>query len=186
MGHILIFNRRPEEREFLFQACRAEGLVYTALDREKALHLLDTVRFSVALVDVGLAGTEGLARALEPVPCLILTGRDEERLSEAVRDWPTESYVDYILVSQRPIDQIRCRKVLATAEEYARLKSDLTSVVQSRDSAERKLKDVAGEIRTLNQALTGGLARELERRSRLEERYASFQKLTVTLNEGGK
>jgi diguanylate cyclase (GGDEF)-like protein len=177
VGKVLIFNSHPEEREFLFKFSQQIGPVYVSPSLEKSLSLLNSMSFSLILVDAELADDPALKANLLASPCLILTGRSEDKLKEAIRRWPLDRFVDYILISGKPADLTRCQRILMTAQEYARLKSDVESLANSKESAEDKLRKASAAIKEISNTLSGSLVKELEKRIALKAQYIRFQKL---------
>jgi diguanylate cyclase (GGDEF)-like protein len=177
VGKVLIFTRHSEEREFLFNLAQKEGLVYTTPSVEKAASLLSAVSFNIMFLGDDAVGHPLLKDLLSKVICLILVGRDEEKLKDAIRDWPPERFVDYILVSTKPLDVARARRVIATAGEVSRLKTDVARLSSSKAMTERQLHKLYAEIKDLGGALSSGLVREIEKRASLEARYSWFQTL---------
>lgn len=177
MGKVLVFSRNPEDREFLYEACRPLGLVYTASTAEKAQAILDAISLSIALVDAEAADTPLLRERLLKLPVLLLAGRTEDRLKEVIRTWSSENFIEFIVISSKPLDSTRLARILRTAHDYARLKSDLRSLAGAKATADDRLKRVYGEIKNLSGSLTDGLAKELEKRVVLKERYSRFRNL---------
>jgi diguanylate cyclase (GGDEF)-like protein len=177
LGKVLVFSRKPEDREFLYEACRPLGLVYTAATAEKAQAILDVIPISIALVDAEAADTPPLRERLLKLPVILLAGRSEDRLKEAIRTWPSENFIEFIVISTTPLDSTRLARILRTAQEYARLKSDLRSMTGAKATADDRLKRVYGEIKNLSSSLFDGLAKELEKRVALKERYSRFRNL---------
>jgi diguanylate cyclase (GGDEF)-like protein len=177
VGQILIMSSQPEERGFLFALFRPHGLVETAPTVEKASSLLASSTFPIVVLDAEAAGDPRLRESLLSAPCLVLSGRDEDKLKEAARSWPDDRFVDYIVVSGKPADDARARRVAATAREVARLKADVADLASSKDAAERKLRRVFVEIKDLGPALSSGVRREIEKRAALQARYSWFQAL---------
>ena len=177
MGNALIFNADSEEREFLFKLVSKLGPVYASPSLDKAIPLLKSLSFSFVLLDLEQAGHPALRPLLGPIPCLILTGRHEDKLKEAVLKWPADRFVDYILLSSKPADITRGQRALWTAREYARLKEDVESLTCFKASAETRLKKVSSEIKEIGRALSGSLVKELQKRITLQSQYLRFQKL---------
>ncbi len=175
MGNVLVFCRRAEDRSFLFEACRPLGLIYTSPTFERTLALLENVPFAFALVDEEAAAHPELREALLRVPVLLLAGRDEEKLQELVQGWSRDHFVDYVLISPRPIDRIRLEHLLQTGRDYVKLKADVESLAGAKASAEDRLKRVYTEIKGLRSALSEGLVKEIEKRIALQSRYVRFQ-----------
>jgi diguanylate cyclase (GGDEF)-like protein len=181
VGNVLIFNHIPEERQFFFDFCHKLGLVYTSPTYEKTISLLNSSEFDLVVVDSDLAGQSAMKNSLLKAPSLVLTGRHEEKLKEAIRQWPSDHFVDYILISSRPVDINRCQRVLQTALEYTRLKADVESLTNSKASTAQKLKKVYSEFKEIGAALSDGLVKEFEKRIAVEARYIRFQKLKEKL-----
>ena len=177
MGNVIIFNAKTEEREFLFKFTHKLGPVYASPSLDKAIPLLKSLSFSLALIDLEQAGHPSLRPLLGAIPCLILTGRREDMLKEAVLKWPADRFVDYILFSSKPEDITRGQRVLLLAREYARLKADVESLTSSKASAENRLKKVSSEIKEIGNALSGSLVKELQKRITLQAHYLRYQKL---------
>ncbi len=177
MGNVLIFNADSEEREFLLKLVFKLGPVYASPSLDKAISLLKSFSFSFVLLDLEQAGHPALRPLLGPIPCLILTGRHEDKLKEAVLKWPADRFVDYIPLSSMPADITRGQRVLWTAREYARLKEDVESLTCSKASAENRLKKVSSEIKEIGTALSGSLVKELQKRLTLQSQYLRYQKL---------
>jgi diguanylate cyclase (GGDEF)-like protein len=177
LGNVLIFCPRPDDREYLYEICRPAGLVYTAATPDKAATLLQDNRFDLGLVDAEALEAESVRSRLHLLPVLFLTGRSEERLKEAVRRFPAEQYVDYLVVSGHPIDQSRGQRLVRTAIDYLRLKSEVENLNGAKTSAEDSLKRLYEEVKGLGAALSQGLLREIEKRTALEARYTRFQSL---------
>jgi diguanylate cyclase (GGDEF)-like protein len=177
VGKVFIFSAKPEEREFLFRLAHKLGSVYTSPSLDKAVTLINSTPFDVVLVDAEMAADPALKPHLLSQPCLILTGRVEDKLKESIRQWPAGRIVDYLLISPKPDDLMRSERVLGTAQEYARLKEEVVSLASSKDSAEAKLKRISQEIKGLGSSLSANLVREYEKRIEVENRYLRFQKL---------
>lgn len=177
MGNVLIFNAKTEEREFLFKFTHKLGPVYASPSLDEAIPLLKSLSFSLALIDLEQAGHPSLRPLLGAIPCLILTGRREDMLKEAVLKWPADRFVDYILLSSKPEDITRGQRVLLLAREYARLKADVESLTSSKASADNRLKKVSSEIKEIGNALSGSLVKELQKRITLQAHYLRYQKL---------
>lgn len=139
--------------------------------------------FEVVFVDAGLAFDPALRSHLPLVPCVILTGLKEGFLREAVRAWPFEHFVDYVLVSADPSELMRARRVVRTAWEHARLKAEVSELKTSKDVAESRLRRVSAEIKGIGSSLTANIARELEKRISVELRYRDCQKLKDGIEE---
>jgi len=175
VGKILVLSRHPEERAFLFSQAQIEGLVYTSPTVEKSALLLETTPVDIAIIEADLADNALLKAGLSRTPAVLLAGPDEERLKAAIQAWPPERHVDYLVVSSKPLDLARNRRVLATARELSRLKNDLAQLSSKKERADQKLERVYAEIKDLGGALYEGLARELEKRASLQARYVWFQ-----------
>ena len=177
MGKVFVFSSNPAEREFLFNLAHERGVVYTSPTIEKAAVLLASSSFDLAIVEIETAGRPPLPELLSNVPCLLLVGNREDRLQEAVRKYPSDRFVDYLLFTGVPADQARARRILSIAQEYARLKNDVEALSKSKASTENNLRKVYAEIKDVGSALSQGLVRELEKRVALEARYVRVQKL---------
>jgi diguanylate cyclase (GGDEF)-like protein len=177
VGNVLIFNDKPKEREFICEFVRESGPVYAAPSLDKALLLLKSVSFGLALIDFEQAWHPALKPLLGTIPCIILTGRQEDKLREGIQKWPTDRFVDYILLSSKPADLTRCQRVLMTAREYARLKESEESLTSSKESAENRLKKVSSEIKEIGHSLSGSLINELEKRIHIQSQYIRYQRL---------
>ncbi|MDD8027175.1 MAG: hypothetical protein PHI34_11730, partial [Acidobacteriota bacterium] len=90
MAKILVYARMPEEREFLYEACRKSGVVYVAPDADKAASLLAAIPFAIAVIDAEEAAKPELRDKLAAVPLLFLAGRDEAGLRNAARAYPPD------------------------------------------------------------------------------------------------
>jgi diguanylate cyclase (GGDEF)-like protein len=176
VGNVLISNPDAGERSFLFDLAHGIGTVLPAPTIDRAMAALRSSTFELVLADVGQALDPSLRSHLPLVPGVILTGRDEGRLKEALRIWPPDQFADYILISLQPADLDRARRVLATAVEYGRLKSAVTELLSSKDVAEQRLRRISREIKGLGSSLTADIARELEKRIEVELRYRRFLK----------
>ena len=174
MGKVLIYCSEPEEREFLFKFAHLVGDVYTASTFEKARELLESQSPDILLVDAQNATPDRDPLFLKP-PCLILTGRREDLLREAVRRFPPGHFADYVLISGKPADVARSQRVLTTADAHARLIESLADMQLSKESAEQRLSRASVQIKEIGNALSGSLVRELEKRIAIETRYVSFQ-----------
>lgn len=183
MGNVFILNANPQEREFLFKCVQNWGPVYVAPSADLAVLHFSPGFFGFVLIDAGLTDNPTLKPWLLAASCLILTGRREEDLKDAMRRWPSGRFVDYILISDKPGDLIRCRRVLQTAHEYARLKAELESLKDSKESAENKLKKASSEIKGIGQAISASLVKELEKRIAVETQYIRFRKLKQKLED---
>jgi diguanylate cyclase (GGDEF)-like protein len=183
VGKVFIFSTKPEDREFLFRLAHKLGPVYTAPSLDKAVALITSTSFEVALVEAEMACDPALKPHLLSQPCFILTGRVEDKLKESIRQWPAGRIVDYLLISSKPADLMRAERILATAQEYARLKEEVRRLASSKDSAEAKLKRISQEIKGLGSSLSANLVRELEKRIEVENRYLRFQKLKQKFEE---
>ena len=174
MGKVLIYNSEPEEREFLFKYAHLIGDVVTSSSLEKTLPLLESESIGILLIDAQSASRARQPLFLKP-PCLILTGRSEDALKEAVRRWPAGHFVDYLLISGRPSDGARNQRVLDTADAHVRVTEALSDVRSSKESAERRLTKASAQIKEISSALSEGLVKELEKRIVLEKRYIRFR-----------
>jgi len=177
LGNVLIFNAKPEEREFLLKLAHKLGPVYAAPSLDKAVPLFKSLPFFLALIDQEQAGQPGLRTLLSPVPCLLLTGRREDKLKDEISKWPADRFVDYILLSSKTADITRSQRILLSAREYARLKSDVESLASSKASAENRLKKISSEIKEIGDALSGSLVKELQKRITVQAQYLHYQKL---------
>jgi diguanylate cyclase (GGDEF)-like protein len=177
LGNILIYNKKIEEEGFLSKLCQKLGPVYTSSTLEKTVALLKSMPFSTILVDSELADDRALKELSDKTLGLILTGREEEALKEMTRHWPADRFVDYLMISPRPVDITRGERVLKIAQDFAHLKSNVESLTLSKGSLEKKLKKFYAELKSIGSALSEGLAKELEKRIALEARYLHFQKL---------
>lgn len=177
MAKVLIFNAKSEEREFLLNFTQKIGTVCAADSLEKAVSLLKSEAFCLAIIDNDQAGHPTIRPLLAAIPCLVLTGRQEDKLKEAVLTWPADRFVDYFLLSSKPADITRGRRVLLTACDYARLRADVESLTSSKETAENRLKKASSEIREIGNALSGSLVKELQKRIDLQIQYLNFQKL---------
>ncbi|MGB8952504.1 MAG: diguanylate cyclase [Candidatus Aminicenantales bacterium] len=177
LTNILIFNKNPEDREFYSRVCQKIGFIFTSSTLEKTTELLQSTYFSVALIDAELAEDSSLNDLFKKTTSILLTGRDEERLKEAIKQWPPDRFIDYLTASTRPQDLNRSLRILMMAQEYSRLKSEVLDLMGSRDFAERKLKKVYSDVKEIGSTIRGSLIKELEKRIILEARYLWFQKL---------
>ena len=177
MGKVLVFCPKAEDREYLFEICRPAGLVYTASTPEKASALLQSNQFDMGLVEAGAAERKEIQSELILLPVLFLTGRVEEQLKNAVRRWPTGQFIDYLIISGHPIDRDRGQRLVRTAADFIRMKTDVASLSGAKASAEGRLKKVYDGIKSLGTALSAGLVKEREKRSALEARYSRFRTL---------
>ncbi|MHB8053904.1 MAG: diguanylate cyclase domain-containing protein [Candidatus Aminicenantales bacterium] len=183
MGKYFVFSSNPAEREFLFNLAHQEGVVYTSPTIEKAASLLGSTSFDVAIVEIAAAGRPPFSELLQDLPCLLLVGSQENLLKEAVQHYPSSRFVDYILFTGKSDDLYRGRRVLTTAREYARLKTQVETLSQSKASTDVKLREVYAEIKSVGHALSEGLVKELEKRVALEARYLSYQKLKERMED---
>ena len=181
MGKVLIFNSKPDEREFLFKFAHQLGDVHTSSSVDKTLPLLASQNYGVVIIDAisidESADAPAIRTLLRKAPCLILTGPHEDLLKEAARQWPPDQFVDYILISGKPADLIRSQRVLATADSHARLMDDLVKLRTSKVSADLRLARASTELKEIGNALSGSLVRELEKRIAVEGRYLKFREL---------
>jgi diguanylate cyclase (GGDEF)-like protein len=177
VGPILVINENPGVRRDLSEFCGKLGYECVAPPSDEAFRLLDSGTLGIVLIDIEVASIPSLEPLLLRAASLILTGRDEDRLKEAIRRWPPDRFVDYILLSQNPADVTRSHRVLATAIEYTRLQDRVKLLADSRETAEQKLRKVTLEIHRIGNALSEGLAKEIEKRVALESRYLRFHKL---------
>jgi len=177
VGKIFVFCLNPVDREFVYQLTHQRGIVYTSPTIEKASSILLSSSFDLAFVEVDATGHPALFEHLEKIPCLILCGRQEDLLKNAIRLFPPDRFVDYLVISDRPEDLSRTQRILTIAQEYARLKTDVETLSQSKASTDTKLRRVYAEIKSVGSALSDGLVKELEKRVALEARYLRFQKL---------
>jgi len=166
VGKVFVFSSNPEEREFLFNLAHQRGVVFTSPTIEKASSLLSSTAFDLALVEVDSVSVAPLPELLAKVPCLLLSGRFEDKLKAAVREYPPDRFVDYLVFSTRLEDKVRVQRTMNIAAEYARMKK-----------TENKLNTVYAEIKGVGSALSEGLAKEMEKRVDLEARYTRFRKL---------
>jgi diguanylate cyclase (GGDEF)-like protein len=174
VGKVLIYCPEPEEREFLFKFAHIVGDVHTASTLEKARDLLESQPIDILLVAAANAAPGAEPLFLKP-PCLVLTGRREDLLKEAIRAWPAGHFVDYILVSGKPADVARNQWVMGTADAHARLVESMADLRLSKESAEMRLSRASAQIKEIGSALSGSLVRELEKRIAIEARYVRFQ-----------
>ncbi len=177
MGNILIYNKKVEEEGFLLKLCQKYGVIFTSATLEKTLTLLGSMSFTTILIDAELADDRALKEMLNQAPSLILTGREEEALKETARHWPADRFVDYLVISPRPVDITRGERILKIAQDYARLKSDVENLTLSKESMEQKMRRLYGQIKEIGSALSEGFVKQLEKRVALEARYIRFQKL---------
>ena len=133
--------------------------------------------FDLAVLPADTALQAPFDELLKKIPCLLLSGRQEEALQNAVRQFPPERFIDYLIVSDNPDDYARALRVLTIAGEYARLKAHVETLSQSKASTDEKLRRVYAEIKGVGHALSDGVIKELEKRVALEARYLRFQKL---------
>ncbi len=174
MGKVLIYNSEPEEREFLFKYAHKLGDVLTSSSFEKALPLLESQPIAILLVDAESASPDRHPLFLKP-PCLLLTGRREDILIEAVRQWPASHFVDYVLISGRPADNARNQRVLETADAHVRITEALADLRSSKESTELRLTKASAQIKEIGNTFSESLVRELEKRIALERRYLKFR-----------
>jgi len=174
VGKVLIYNSESEEREFLFKYAHRIGDVCTASSLDKALALLGSQPFGILIADAKSATPDRHPAFLKPI-CLILTGRREDELKEAIRLWPADHFVDYLVISGHSGDAARNDRVLATADAHVRVTEALASLQSSKASVELRLTKASAEIKEIGSALSEGLARELQKRIALEERYLRFR-----------
>ncbi|MGD0782546.1 MAG: hypothetical protein ABSA30_06775, partial [Candidatus Aminicenantales bacterium] len=146
---------------------RPIGVVYTASTPEKASSLLQSDLFEMGLVDADAAERDEVRTSLLGLPVLFLTGRDEEKLKDAVRRWPAKQFIDSLLISRRPLDMTRGQRLIRTAAGFLRMKADVESLSGAKATAEDRLKRVYTEIKSLSAALSEGLVKEIEKRSDL-------------------
>jgi len=177
LGNILIYNKKVEEEGFLLKLCQKRGFVFTSATLENTVALLNSMPFTTILIDAELADDRALKEMLDKTPSLILTGREEDTLKETARHWPDDRFVDYLVISPRPVDITRGERIVKIAQDYARLKSDVESLTLSKESMEKKFKRVYTEIKDIGSALSEGFMKQLEKRIALEARYIRFQKL---------
>ncbi len=177
VGKVFVFSTNPEEREYVFDLAHQRGVVYTSPSIEKAAALLASTAVDLAVVELDAAFQAPLPELLKNVPCLLLSGRSEERLKQAVRRFPSTRFVDYLLISSKLEDKARAQRILNMASEFCRLKSDVEALSKSKAVTENKLKQVYAEIKGVGSALSEGLVKELEKRVDLEARYARFRQL---------
>jgi len=161
----------------VFNLAHQRGVVYTSPTIEKGASLLSTMSIDLAVVEIDSASRPPFPELLAKIPCLLLSGRAEDRLKEAVRNFPPDRFVDYLLISSKPEDIIRAQRVLNVAAEFCRLKSDVEALARSKALTDHKLKQVYAEIKGVGSALSEGLVKELEKRVDLEARYARFRRL---------
>lgn len=177
MANILVLVRSPEERELLFDASQSAGVVYAPPDADRAAALLDSVPFSIALVDAEEAARDMLRDRLLAVPALLLVGGEEDRLRAAAPAWPAGRFVDVVPISRPSLDRARINQKLRAAVEYLRLRTDSDAMAAAKSKAEGRLKRVYSEIKGLNSALSEGLLKELEKRVALQERLDRSERL---------
>jgi diguanylate cyclase (GGDEF)-like protein len=177
LGNILIYSKKVEEEGFLLKLCQKYGFVFSSATLENTVALLNSMPFTTILVDAELADDRALKEMLDKTPSLILTGREEDVLKETARHWPADRFVDYLVISPRPVDITRGERIVKIAQDYARLKSEVESLTLSKESMEQKFKRVYAEIKAIGSALSEGFMKQLEKRIALETRYIRFQKL---------
>jgi diguanylate cyclase (GGDEF)-like protein len=177
VGKVFVFSSNAEEREFVFNLTHQQGIVYTSPTVEKAASLLASTVIELAVVEIDSVSRPPLPELLAKVPCLLISGRNEDLLKEAVRGFPAERFVDYLLISPKQEDKIRARRILNVASEFGRLKSEVEALLRTKALTDSKLKKVYAEIKSVGSALSEGLVKELEKRIDLEARYANFRRL---------
>ncbi len=177
MGKIFVLSLIPQEQGFFYKLTRDRGVVFTSPSLDKAAALLASMSFDLAVLPADTALQAPFDELLKKIPCLLLSGRQEEALQNAVRQFPPERFIDYLIVSDHPDDYARALRVLTIAGEYARLKAHVETLSQSKASTDEKLRRVYAEIKGVGHALSDGVIKELEKRVALEARYLRFQKL---------
>lgn len=182
-GNILIFNKNPEDLEYLSHRCLNIGFVYTSSSLEKTKAMLKLTTFNIFLIDSELIDDPALRELIPKTTSLILTGRDEEKLKELSRQWPADQFIDYLLISSKPQDIDKCFRVLMIAQEYSHLKAKVQNLRDSKESVELKLKKIYSQIKEIAPAIRGSLIKELEKRILLEAKYLRFQKLKEKFEE---
>jgi diguanylate cyclase (GGDEF)-like protein len=177
VANVLIANPDSGERTYLFELVGRLGSVVPVTTTDKAMIAIRSKAYDIVLVDVDMAFDPSLRSHLPLVPCVILTGKNENLLKEAGRVWPFDQFVEHVLITVDPAEIIRARRVLNTAGEYARLKSVVSELRSSKDVAENRLRKISEEIKGLGSSLTANIAQELEKRIAVELRYLRFQRL---------
>jgi diguanylate cyclase (GGDEF)-like protein len=177
LGNILIANPDPGERFLLSELASKLGTLYLTPSVEKAMTALRSRTYDLVITDVDQALDPSLRSHLPLAPCVILTGRRETRLKEAIRNWPSEQFVDYIQISGEAGDIVRARRIVATAWEYGRLKSTVAELKASNEVTENRLRQISEEIKGLGSSLTTNIVKELEKRIAVELRYRRFQRM---------
>ena len=100
--NVLIANSDPGERIFLSELADPLNPQTYAASGDQAMLALRSRPYEIVFVDAALALDPGLRSHLPLAPCVLLTGRKESVLKEAIRSWPFDHFVEYVLISTDP------------------------------------------------------------------------------------
>jgi diguanylate cyclase (GGDEF)-like protein len=173
--NILIFNKNYEESEFFHVLCQRYGSVLTSSTLEKTSALARSTNLQVVVVDAELASYSSLKGLFRDSTSIIITGRDESRLKEVIKEWPSTRYADYQLISLQEQDNSRFYRALKFAIEHSQLRTEVENLKHSLELNDLKLKEVYSEIKEIKNFISESILKELEKRISIETKYIRFK-----------
>ncbi len=175
-GSFLILNPNREEIELLTKLCEPLGSVLSSTTLERTIFLLETINFNVALVDSSLANYSSLKGLFKKTTSILITGKEEKKIQEIIKEWPANRYLDYLVLSFPDQDKNGYLRTIKTAIEHSQLKTEVENLLNSKELAELKFQEVYSKVREIKSFISKNLLEELKKRIFLESKYFGFQK----------
>lgn len=182
-GNILILNKNPEERALLNKLCSKIGSAYSSSNLERAIALLESINFSVLVVDCSLASYSSLKGLLEKQISIVITGIEEKKIKEIIKEWPLNRYVDYHITLFEEQDNKAFLRVLNKAAEHSLLKIEVENLIHYIERTKVEINDAYSEIKEIKNVINDSVVRELEKRLKSEAKHILFKKEKQKIEE---
>ncbi|MFP4083113.1 MAG: diguanylate cyclase [Candidatus Aminicenantes bacterium] len=170
-GRILILNSNTQEREHLTRLCSTFGTAHPSSDLPGAVDLLETKDFHVLVVDYQFARFSSLKGLLKKQTSLVITGSEEKKIKDIIKEWPLTRYIDYHLTPLPEQNNEVFLRILQKAAEHSRLRREVENLKKSIQRNEMDLKDAYSEIKEIKNVIYDSVIKELEKRIELEAKY---------------
>ncbi|MFB0564450.1 MAG: diguanylate cyclase [Candidatus Aminicenantaceae bacterium] len=182
-GNILILNKSSHETELIHKFCQSIGTVYSTVNLDEAISIIESQTCNLVVVDASLASYASLKGLFKNTTSIVITGTNEKQLKEIAMEWPLEHYVDYQTISFEAQDNAGLLRSLKIAMEYSLLKSEAKNLKKSMNLLQIEMKEAYSEVKDIMNFIRESTIAELEKRIAIEEKYIGFQKEKLKLEK---
>ena len=174
--NILILNPNPSKAFDLGEICRETGRVHYAPDLNDVIPTLKTLDFNVLVVDSSLAHYQYLKGIFKKITSIVVTGEDEDKVREIIRQWPGNRYLDLFTYSRISQNHNHFKRIVDKAMSHSQLMSQLENMRFSLYENNVHVEETVREINKIKFHLEKATVREMEKRIRMQAEFSSFRR----------